>query len=230
MAGAQHSSESVEHYTPREFVEAERRVMGGIDFDPFSCATANRVVGAARFLTRAEEGLSAGRTADHRGSVGDGFVQEWAGRVHCNPPGGVFAAGESGRPGRSRQCAAWFKLAAEWCSGRVRSAVFVAFSLEVLQRTQMVPVRGMLPIPLDFPVCYPARRVPYDRADGESGAQPPHASAFVYLPDCDRGVRDWCRVPGVRRFVREFTRFGRVVVPSIALIGRPDLDFNPTQQ
>lgn len=217
MAGAQHSSESVEHYTPREFVEAEWRVMGGVDFDPFSCAAANRTVGAARFLSRTAEGLWVGDALDRCGAVGDGFVQEWTGRVHCNPPGGVFTIGESGRTGGSRQCAAWFKLATEWCSGRVRSAVFVAFSLEMLQRTQMVPERGALPIPLDFPVCYPARRVPYDSGGGESGTQPPHASAFVYLPDCDRGTRDWGLVPGVRRFVREFSQFGRVVVPAAPL-------------
>jgi hypothetical protein len=213
MAGAQHSGESIEHYTPHEFIEAERRVMGQIDFDPFSCAAANRIVGAARFLSQTTEGLWVDDVLDQRGAVGDGFTQEWAGRVHCNPPGGVFTADEQGRTAGSRQCAAWFKLAMEWCAGRARSAVFVAFSLEILQRSQMVPERGALPIPLDFPMCYPSRRVPYIRENGELGTQPPHASAFIFLPDCDRRLRDWEPVPGVRRFARCFAQFGRVVVP-----------------
>lgn len=64
-----------EWYTPGEYIEAARRVMGDIDLDPASCAEANATVRAAQFYSETDPGLG----------------HEWKGRVWLNPPYGRLA-------------------------------------------------------------------------------------------------------------------------------------------
>jgi ParB family chromosome partitioning protein len=111
---ALHSKATPEWYTPVEYVEAARRVMGGIDLDPASCALANLTVKAARFFTKDDDGLA----------------QAWSGRVFLNPPGGLVRE-------------FWRKLIAESVSG-VNEAVWIGYSLQQLQTLQTADTFGPL--------------------------------------------------------------------------------------
>src|SRR5262249_44464856 len=59
-----------EWYTPPQFIEAARAVLGTIDLDPASSIAANSVVQAKRFFTKADNGLA----------------REWHGHIWINPP------------------------------------------------------------------------------------------------------------------------------------------------
>lgn len=59
-----------EWYTPPEYIEKAKAVLGEIDLDPASSEAAQAVVGAAAFF----------------GKEADGLANEWHGRIWLNPP------------------------------------------------------------------------------------------------------------------------------------------------
>ena len=69
------ATETNEWYTPPDLIDKARRVLGGFDLDPASCAVANETVQAARYFTEDDDGLA----------------HDWHGRVWLNPPYGRIA-------------------------------------------------------------------------------------------------------------------------------------------
>ena len=69
VRGAEGTGE-IERYTPAEYVEKVREVLGEIDLDPATCELAQQTVRATRYFTL----------------VDDGLKQEWHGNVFLNPP------------------------------------------------------------------------------------------------------------------------------------------------
>jgi DNA N-6-adenine-methyltransferase (Dam) len=66
------ASTTFECYTPAQYVEAAREVLGMIDLDPASSAEANKTIKAARYYHAEDDGLG----------------HDWHGRVWLNPPYG----------------------------------------------------------------------------------------------------------------------------------------------
>ncbi len=160
---AQHSSVTNEHFTPPDIVERARALLGGFDLDPASCEEANKTIGASRIYTIEDDGLS----------------KDWSGRVFLNPPGGKLKKVDDRwitvpkGPGKSSLWVWWQHLAEQWKAGRVSSAFFVGFQLEIMRTSQAgIPVQS-------FQRCYPKERIAF------RGKQPTHPNVLVYLPGVD---------------------------------------------
>jgi len=208
-ANARHTSNDSDYGTPQAIVESARKVMGGIALDPASSEEHNRLVRAKHIYTAAD----------------DGFAKPWRARsVFLNPPGGLSdnqqrpvkrecrVTGACGLPlphthdgVESSQKKWWRKLVREWASDRTRQAVFVCFSVELLQTTQSGADEHD-GLPLEFAICYPRVRLAYLKG-GVPAAAPPHASCIVYLPPLENPEK------AKLKFREEFRQHGHVVVP-----------------
>ena len=133
--------------------------MGGIDLDPATTQFANRVVRARRIFTQGMDGLS----------------RSWAGRVFLNPPGGTLDQPEMKT--RSRAVLWYQYLAEEWRAGRVSEAIFIGFSIELLQSVQQCQLDRALQ-PLAFSCCIPAARIKFEALADELLARAEEELAF----------------------------------------------------
>jgi DNA N-6-adenine-methyltransferase (Dam) len=109
LDGAQSSfymSDSNEWYTPAPYIVSVRTVLGGIDLDPASNATANLTVGADKIFTEKDDGLK----------------QSWHGRIFLNPPYGVVE--------RESSAGLWCQKAiSEYESGNVEAGIILVNSV-----------------------------------------------------------------------------------------------------
>lgn len=157
VVNPRHLSGSVDWWTPPYIIDASRRALGGtIDLDPASSPEANVKIRAKRIYTEEQDGLAF----------------PWEGRIFLNPPGGKMGTA-------SRQKLFWQKLVYDWQKGRITAAVFLSFSIELFQTSQVKPLG--LPTPHDFTVCFPARRIAYLKEGSIFSHSPPHSSALIYL-------------------------------------------------
>jgi hypothetical protein len=185
--------DSPEWFTPGDYVEAAREVLGSITLDPASHAEANRIVRARRFFTEEQNGLrrSWGRRQ----------------RVLLNPPGGSVPA-------------FWHRLIYAWRAGELEAAIWIGYSLEQLQTLQGYDVPNPLAFPICIPSRRIAfvestekRRLRFKAIDEENrgrrreglelrprkdAAQPSHANYVTYIG----------RAPA--RFAKVFGAFGEV--------------------
>lgn len=147
-----------EWYTPAQFIEAARTVMGQIDLDPASCAYANRTVKAERFYT-AED---------------DGFTQPWRGRVWMNPPYGR----EEGETDSNQ--ARWTRrLIDEYQAGNVTEAVILVNA--VPGNRWFAPLKS-------FPICFPDFRIRFYNEQTEAGQPTHSNALVYLGPDVARFV------------------------------------------
>lgn len=186
---AMHSSGSNEHYTPGYIVDIAREVLGGkIDLDPASCAMANKYIHATNIYTIKNNGLN----------------QSWYGRIFLNPPGGKDGAS-------SVQCAWWRKLVKEYKNGNVTSAIFLGFSIEILQTSQAQNISVA-----HFPLCIPRKRIDFLQPDGnrlKEGTGSTHSSVIAFLPKIESTVpgETEIRDQSTTLFREKFKRMGVIL-------------------
>lgn len=194
MKGAQHLSKSPEHGTPMELIELAHQTMGGIDVDPASSARWNERVKAARYIDRAQDGLSTpwldGAPSPRNLIAGDPRRGNRKGRLFVNPPGdpeGVFVVNY------------WRAVATYWLRDWFGAAYWVGFNIEQLSRLQRV---GAASHPLQHITLIPAVRSRYINGDGKRNDTPPHSSFVTFL------ARDGSQVEQFQSLAK---RFGYVI-------------------
>jgi hypothetical protein len=152
---AKHLSQTSLWYTPVWLIEKATEVLGGtIDFDPASDGFGESRVNATVYWEK------------------DALERTWprVDSVFINPPGGKIG-------GESSAALFWKRTVREWAVGKFRHAIFVGFSIEIMQTGQCLP---MAP-PQAFPFWVPRERFGFDSVKGPS-KNPSHAPVVVYLP------------------------------------------------
>jgi hypothetical protein len=127
----------------------------------------------------------------------DGLAHEWRGRVFLNPPGGLVRE-------------FWLKACREYFAGHISQVIWIGYSLEQLQTLQC----GAQMTPLDFPLCFLAKRIAFIENDAKKAARMEKLSAAGKTPNerssPSHGNYICYLGPNVRDFSRVFGAFGKV--------------------
>ena len=149
----QHTSLSVEFYTPEQIVIPARKTMGGITLDPASCEEANQVVRAKKIWTKEDDGIS----------------KRWSGKVWCNPPYGW----RDGQKGNSNK-----RL---WAQRMIGSYLTSEIDQGMLLITASVGDKWFYPLNA-YHMCLFHFRVQYTTPEGcETKDNQPGSSALIYF-------------------------------------------------
>jgi hypothetical protein len=151
-------SSSSEWFTPPNIIEKARRLMGGIDLDPTSCASANEIVQANEYYSP-EKGQ-------------DGFTLPWGERVWCNPP---YGKGHSLR--------AWIdKFVSEYSENRMTQGLIIIPAYTAQSATKMTQMKPLWDLGV---LCFLYLRTPFVMPDGVIGEAPMNGHVIVWLPPDD---------------------------------------------
>lgn len=203
-----HSSTHVHALTPPLIIDPARALFRGtIDLDPASSISANKFIKARMFCTPRTDGLTAKPWFDSCDLMPGPPRPPYS--VWLNPPGGWH----KGKNGDSAMKRWWKRLLIERADPRFGHALFLSFSIEAAQSTQVDCERSIL----YFPTCFLSRRVAYlDQRTGKPilmwdekkqkyvrGAMT-HSSCVSYIAG---------RINRFPQFVKLFSPLGVVVRP-----------------
>lgn len=208
-----HSSKKQDWGTPPWIAEIAHNVLDGIDLDPATSGKANKIIQAECYFTEKENGL--------RSSL------RWCGlrrpsSIWLNPPGGLVddkgrlvapKCRETGSCGlkawehdhegiESSVKRWWLRLLKERKEKYVGHGLFLSFSIEAMQVTQVGCAHSIL----DFPTVVFKKRLNFiDPATGEIVQGNTHSSCLTYIPG---------RVNRTAYFIEKFQDHGQVIVPA----------------
>lgn len=178
-----HSSVSDNWWTPDWLVNLSKEVLGEIDLDPASSYESNLKIGAARFIDEKSNGLITPWNDNENEPIS----------VFLNPPGGKIG-------NKSKAGFFWNTLMAYASADFISHAIFLAFSIEALQTTQ---INSSQPI-TSFPLCIPKKRIAFVDPINNARHSPSHSNAIAYIP----GTKDESQ-----KFIDVFQDVGAIMMP-----------------
>jgi hypothetical protein len=212
---SKHSNLTSEWGTPKDVIDASRTVLNGcIELDPASCKTFNKFVNSSEFYTKEENSLL--KPWFYYKSITDNSFHNKThpNNVFLNPPSGKLVKQERldmlakfqennlasliSIKSFSLPKLFWQKLIDEIELGHVSHAIYLVYSTEQLQTTQLGNSKALL----DYPICFFKKRLSFVDENCKECKQGSHSSAIVYIPNL---------IDNTEIFKEQFKKFGKVL-------------------